>query len=141
MGKVEVKWDHGLRFIATTPSNHAVVMDTKKDVGGFETAPSPMELLLVALGGCTSMDVMSILIKMRENVKDYRLEIEAVRADEHPKYYTRIHLKYIIYGKGLKEENVKKAIELSQTKYCSVSANLSGKSEVTYSYEIVEVEE
>ncbi|MGB9823791.1 MAG: OsmC family protein [Candidatus Hydrothermia bacterium] len=141
MSKVEIKWDQGLRFIATTPSNHAVVMDTKKDVGGFETAPAPMELLLVALGGCTSMDVISILNKMREKVRDFRVEIEAERAPEHPKYYTRIHLKYIIYGKGLKEENVKKAIELSQTKYCSVSANLSGKSEITYSYEIVEVEE
>ncbi|MEO0199280.1 MAG: OsmC family protein [candidate division WOR-3 bacterium] len=141
MSKVLIKWTDGLRFLASTPSGHAVVMDTKREVGGFETAPSPMELLLVALGGCTSIDVISILHKMREEIRDYRLEIEAERASEHPKYYTKINLKYIFYGKNLKEENIRKAIELSQNKYCSVSANLSGKSQITYSYEIVEVQE
>jgi len=140
MPKVEIKWVDGLALVALTESGHSVLMDTKKEVGGFDSAPAPMELLLAALGGCSSMDALSILHKMKEDVRDYKVEIEAERAPEHPKYYTKIHLKYIVYGKNLKEENVKKAIELSQTKYCSVAANLSGKSEITYSYEIVEVE-
>ncbi len=139
--KVEIKWlNEDLKFEGLTPSNHVVKMDTKPEEGKESLGPTPMELLLVALGGCTAMDVISILQKMREDVRDFRIEIEGERAPEHPKYYTKIHLKYIVVGKNIKEENVKKAIELSQEKYCSVSANLKGKSEVSFSYEIREVE-
>lgn len=139
--KVEIKWlKESLKFEGLTPSSHVVKMDTKPEEGKESLGPSPMELLLVALGGCTAMDVISILNKMREDVRDFHIEIESERAPEHPKYYTKIHLRYIIVGKNIKEENVKKAIELSQEKYCSVSANLRGKSEISFSYEIREVE-
>ncbi len=140
MAKVELKWVEGMSFLAIPPSGHGVYMDTKEESGGMNSGPSPMELLLIALGGCTSMDVVSILRKMKEDVRDYRLSIEAERAQEHPKYYTKIHLKYVFYGKDLKEENIRRAIELSQTKYCSVSENLKGRSEITYSFEIKEIE-
>jgi len=135
--KVELKWIDNMRFIAVPPSGHGVYLETKAEVGGMNSGPSPMELLLIALGGCTSMDVVSILRKMKEDIEDYRLEIEAERAQKHPRYYTKIHLKYLFYGKHLKEENIKRAVELSQTKYCSVSENLKGRSEISYSYEII----
>jgi putative redox protein len=136
--KVNLKWEEGLKFKAETPSGHELYLDSAHKEDGKSAGPAPMELLLVALGGCTAMDVISILSKMREKVKEFSVEVEGERAPEHPKYYTKIHIKYIFKGENLKEENIQKAIQLSQDKYCSVSANLRGKSEITYSYEIRE---
>ncbi|MDI6851357.1 MAG: OsmC family protein [bacterium] len=134
--KVNLKWEEGLKFKAETPSGHHLFLDSAHGGEGESAGPAPMELLLVALGGCTAMDVISILNKMREKVREFSVEVEGERAPEHPKYYTKIHIKYIFKGENLKEENLLKAIQLSQNKYCSVSANLSGKSEITYFYEI-----
>lgn len=136
--KAELVWNEGLRFIGITNSNHAIVLDSKRDVGGFESAPSPMELLAVSLMGCTAMDVISILKKMREEVIDFKIFFEGKRAEEHPKVFTEIKLIYQFKGKNLKYENVKKAVELSQEKYCSVSHMLKKAAKVEYEIEIIE---
>jgi Predicted redox protein, regulator of disulfide bond formation len=137
--KSEIIYQEGLRFIAVSNSNHAIVLDSKKEVGGFESANSPMELLSIALIGCTAMDVISILNKMRENVTDFRVFFEGIRADEHPKVFTHIKLIYQFKGKDLKYENLEKAVKLSYEKYCSVSNML--KKAVNIEYEIKMINE
>lgn len=136
--KTTVKWIDNLSFVGKTGSNHLVPMDTRPEVGGGGSAPTPMELLLLGLGGCTGMDVVSILKKMREPLDDFEIKIDSERGDEHPKVYTKISLKYIFYGKGLKEKNVERAIQLSEDTYCSASAMLKKTAEITTSYEIRE---
>lgn len=138
MAKVEVKWIDGMRFVAVPESGHAVIMDSSKDKGGLDSGPRPMELLLVSLAGCTGMDVIYILKKMRVKVRGFELKIDAERKDDHPRYYSKVHVKYIFYGKDIPEDKVKQAIELSQHKYCSVSATMKAVGEITYSFEIKE---
>ncbi len=135
--ETKVVWNGKMKFTGNTPSNFSIVMDASLDHGGEDQGPRPMELVLVALGGCTGMDVISILQKMKEKVENFEIKISAERAEEHPKVYKKVHLEYIFKGENLKEENIKKAIELSQTKYCSVSAILKGTAEVTYSWKIL----
>lgn len=100
-----------------------------------------MELLLISLGGCTGMDVISLMDKMRVPYDRLKIEISTETAEEHPKYYTKIHIHYIIYGKDLPLDKVEKAINLSQEKYCSVSYMLGKAAELTYDHEIREKEE
>ena len=97
-----------------------------------------MELLLLALGGCTGVDVISILKKKRQHVTDYRIEVSGERRDEFPKSFTRLFIKHIVRGRGIAEPAVAQAIELSETKYCSVAATLRGSAEIVTSYEIIE---
>ncbi|HYP54198.1 MAG TPA: OsmC family protein [Pyrinomonadaceae bacterium] len=125
-------------FVAVTPSGHAQVLDTNTGRG---SAASPLELLLVALGGCTAVDVVSILKKKRERVTDYRVEVRGLRRDEHPRAYTRLEVRHIVSGRNLSESAVARAIELSETKYCSVAATLRPAAEIVSTYEIVEDEE
>lgn len=139
MSKVEVKWIDGMRFVAIPESGHAVIMDSSKDKGGLDSGPRPMELLLISLAGCTGMDVIYILKKMRVQVQGFELKIDAERRREHPRYYSKVHVKYVFYGKDIPEDKVREAIELSQQKYCSVSATMKAVGEVTYSFEIKEV--
>lgn len=138
MAKVEVKWIDGMRFVAIPESGHAVVMDSSEDKGGLDSGPRPMELLLISLAGCTGMDVIYILKKMRVQVQGFELKIDAERKQEHPRYYSKVHVKYVFYGKDIPEDKVKQAIELSQHKYCSVSATMRAVGELTYSFEIKE---
>ena len=98
----------------------------------------PMEVLLMALGGCTAMDVISILEKKRAVVEDFEIDVEAERADAHPRVFTKIHVRYVIVGAGVDPKDVERAIELSEQKYCSVSAMLRASAEVTSSFEIRE---
>jgi len=119
-------------FLARGESNHWTVIDTKREFGGAEGACSPMELLLSALGGCTAMDVESLLNKMHTPVSDFRVEIQAERREEHPRIFTRIRLKFIFFGADLNQANIAKAVELSQNKYCSVSAMLAKAVPITY---------
>lgn len=123
-------------FLARGESRHWVVLDTKTEYGGSAAASSPMELLLFALGGCTGMDVESLLQKMRTPVEGFRIVIAAERREEHPRVYTTIHLTYQFWGENLNRVNIEKAIELSQHKYCSVSAMLSQAAQLTYSIEL-----
>src|SRR4030095_15574937 len=122
-------------FIGVTPSGHAQVIETDSARG---TAATPMELLLLALGGCTAVDVISILKKKRQHVTDYRIEVSGERRDEFPKRFTKLMVKHIVRGHGVAEQAVARAIELSETKYCSVAATLRGGVEIVTSYEIIE---
>ena len=122
-------------FVATTPSGHAQVIDFK---GDRSAATSPLELLLIAVGGCTGADVISILNKKREHVTSYRIEVHGDRREEHPKSFRRMEVKHILHGKGISKDSVERAISLSTEKYCSVAATLRPTAEIVTSYEIVE---
>lgn len=122
-------------FIGITPSGNAQVIETDSQRGA---AATPMELLLIALGGCTGVDVISILKKKRQHVTDYRIEVSGERRDEFPRSFTRLMVKHIVRGRGVSEQAVASAIELSDTKYCSVAATLRGSAEIVTSYEIIE---
>ena len=119
-------------FIARGESNHWVVLDTQKEHGGQSAAASPMEMVLSALGGCTGMDVESLLQKMRTPAETFKIEISAERREEHPRVFTHIHLKYIFSGKDLNPDSIEKAVNLSQNKYCSVSAMLAKIAKIDY---------
>jgi putative redox protein len=123
--EVKVVWQEGLRFIGLPPSGHAVLMDGARDAGGEDSAPRPTELLLLAVGGCTGMDVVSILKKMRTPPKRFWIEIAAERNPDHPKAVKRVHLTYV--AEGVPEENLKRAAQLSQERYCSVAHSLSAE--------------
>ena len=121
-----------------TGTNHVIVMDANEQFGGHDTGARPMEMLLVGFGGCTGMDVISILRKKRQTVTGLEIKIKGTKADGHPGKYTAIHLKYKVAGKDVKAEAVERAISLSLEKYCSVGATLSGSATITHDYEIVE---
>ncbi len=139
MDKINVKWVNRMLFYAKPKSGHSIFMDTYPEVGGYASAATPMEHFLSALAGCTGMDVVSILRKMRiiEKIQDFSMEIEYERAKEHPKVYTKIHLiyKFTVKEDGL-DDKIKKAVELSQERYCSVSAMIK-KAVEDFTYEIV----
>ena len=124
-------------LVAVTPGGHAQVLETDSERA---SAATPMELLLVALGGCTAVDVISILRKKRERVSDYRVEVRGERRDEHPRAFTRVEVRHIFRGRNLSERAVASAIELSETKYCSVAATLRPGVELVTTYEITEDE-
>lgn len=135
-----VKWVDGVMFLGESGSNHSVVMDGAADHGGRNMGIRPMEMILLGLGGCASFDVIGILKKARQDVIDCRVELDARRADEIPATFTHIDMKFVVSGRGLKEAHVKKAVELSATKYCSASIMLERAGvELSHSYEIVEV--
>jgi putative redox protein len=137
---VTVKWMDHLTMVAETASGHALVMDGPPDIGGQNLGPRPMELLLVGLGGCTTVDVIMILEKARQQVIDCRVEVSAERADAIPKVFTKIHVHYVVSGKGLDPKKVERAVKLSAEKYCSVSKMLEQAAEITHDFEIVEVD-
>jgi len=122
-------------FVGITPSGHAQVIETNTD---RSVAASPMELLLIALGSCTGVDVISILRKQRQDVTDYRIEVRGERREEFPRSYTRLEVKHILRGRQLAEQAVARAVELSDQKYCSVAATLRGAAEIVTSFEIEE---
>ena len=123
------------QFIGESPSGHAVIASFAHD---RSTAASPMELLLISLGGCTGADVASILQKKRQRMTAYEIEVRGQRRDEHPRIYTNIEVIHRVKGKNIDEKAVAHAIELSETKYCSVSAMLSSAATITTRYEIEE---
>ena len=134
--KVYLKQINGITTVGKANSNHWIVMDGGEQFGGSKAASTPMELLLMSLAGCTSADVISIIDKMRLNYNKYEVLVSAERAEEHPKVYTKIHIDYYIFGEDIKEESFKRAIELSQEKYCSISAMLNKAVDITYAYHI-----
>ena len=126
-------------FVGESGSGHSVVMDGPEDLGGRNLGPRPMEMLLLGTGGCSVYDVMSMLRKSRQQVIDCRVEMEAERADAVPAVFTRINMHFIVTGVGLKENHVKRAVELSAEKYCSASIMLGAAGvELTHSYELLE---
>jgi putative redox protein len=122
-------------FIGTSPSGHAMVLDTDKT---RSSAPSPVELLMLALGSCTATDVASILVKKRQRVTRYIIEVTGERRDEFPRKFTWMKVHHILTGRGLSATAVAHAIELSDTKYCSVAASLRPGVEIQSSFEIIE---
>ena len=123
-------------FIGIPPSGNAVTMDVKSD---RLAAATPVEMLLVSVAACTASDVISILEKKRQAVTDYKVEITGERVDEHPRKFVKFHVHHIVHGRSVSEKAVAAAIELSDTKYCSVAATVRPTAEITTSYEIVEV--
>jgi putative redox protein len=135
--EVTLKQVQGITFVAKGNSNHWVTMDGSTELGGNLAGSTPKELVLMALAGCTAMDVVPILKKKRAPLQKLEIQVQGTERDEHPRIFTKIHLEYIFYGDGLKTEDVERAIELSATKYCSVSAILSASAPISHSYRIV----
>ena len=124
-------------FVGITPSGHAQAIETDT---ARASAATPMELLLLALGGCTAVDVISILRKKRERVTGYHVEVRGDRREEHPRAYTRLEVRHVVRGRGVSERAVAQAVELSERKYCSVAATLRPAAEIVSSYVVVEDE-
>lgn len=132
--KTTVRWIDGMMMVGESASGHALVMDGPEDLGGKNLGVRPMEMLLLGMGGCTTVDVISTLKKMRETVSDCRVEISAERADEHPKVFTKIHLHFVIKGDNLNEKKIAKAVSLSADKYCSASIMLGKMATITHDF-------
>jgi len=125
-------------FVGITPSGHSVTFDTNSE---RSNAPSPVEILLVALGSCTAVDVVGILKKKRQHVTSYQVEVSGERRDEYPRSYTSMKVHHVLTGKGLSDKAVAQAIELSENKYCSVAATLRPTVEIQSSFEIIEAKD
>lgn len=136
--EAKVKYVDGLQFVAEASSGHAIVMDGEQVYGGSNTGLRPTELLLIGLGGCSGMDVVSILKKKKQDLRGLDINIKGNRAQEHPKKFTDIEIEFVVTGHDLSEDAVRRAIDLSMEKYCSVKATLEGCAKVTFSYRIVE---
>ncbi len=134
--KARIKLIEGVCFAGETGSGHAVVMDGPPDSGGRNLGPRPMEMLLLGLGGCTSFDVVHILRKARQDIRDCVAEVEAQRAETDPKVFTRIHVHFAVTGKNLDPKRVEQAVRLSAEKYCSASIMLAKTAQVTHDFEI-----
>jgi putative redox protein len=135
-----VRWTggEGMTFLAETGSNHVVAMDGAPDGGGRNLAPRPMEMVLLGTGGCTAYDVVVILRKSGQAVTGCDVKLTSERAETDPKVFTKIHMHFVVRGKGLKRNVVEHAIRLSHEKYCSASAMLGKTAEITKDFEIVE---
>ena len=136
--KARVKWVEDTVFLGESGSGHAVVMDGPPELGGRNLGVRPMELLLIGMGGCASFDVVHILRKGRQVVSSCEAQLDAERAAEDPKVFTRIHLKFVVSGEALSAPAVERAVKLSAEKYCSVSIMLGKTAEITHSFEIIE---
>jgi putative redox protein len=136
----KVKWAGGLEFVGESGTGHAIVLDAGMEVGGQNLGMRPMELLLVGLGGCSGMDIASILEKKRQNVAGIEATVKGRTADDYPKKFTGIEIEFTVTGKDLSEDAVKRAVDLSMEKYCSVKATLEGSARITFSYKIVNLQ-
>jgi len=132
-----VKWVERRTFLGESGSGHSVVMDGAPDAGGRDLGVRPMEMLLLGMGGCTAFDVVDILQKGREPVEDVVIELSGERADDIPKVFAKIGVKYIITGKGLNPDKVERAVQLSAGKYCSATVMMGATAEITHTIEIV----
>ena len=138
MAKAKVTFVDGMQFVGAADSGHAVVMDAPASSSGGNTGSRPMELLLMAFGGCSGMDVISILRKKKQNVSKFETNLDGEMAEGYPHMYTALHIEYVVTGKNISEEAVKRAIELSLDKYCSVGATLGKAAKITHSYKIIQ---
>jgi putative redox protein len=136
--KARIKWVEQVSFLGETESGHAVLMDGPADGGGRNLGPRPMEMVLLGTGGCTIYDVIHILKKSRQKVTDCVVEIQAERATEDPKVFTKIHFHFVVTGKDLKTEHVERAIKLSAEKYCSASIMLGKSADITHDFEVIQ---
>ena len=135
--KAYLKQVKGITFAGKTDSNHWITVDGPENFGGSDAGIRPKELLLLSLAGCTASDVVSILQKKRVKLDDFEINISAEMTEEHPKVFTKIDLEYVFYGNNIAEKDVERAIELSETKYCGVTAMLEKALEINHTYKIV----
>jgi putative redox protein len=136
--KARVQLVEGMTFVAESGSGHAVVVDAAPDVGGRDLGARPMELVLMGTAACSAIDVVHILRKSRQPITGCVVETDAERAAEDPKIFTRIHLHYVVTGKGLAAAQVERAIKLSKEKYCSATIMLAKSAEITFDFELRE---
>jgi putative redox protein len=135
--QARIKWAENAAFIGESGSGHAIVIDGPPDIGGRNLGPRPMELMLLSIGSCSAVDVVHILKKARQAVTDCVVEVKGERAPTEPKVFLAIHLHFVITGADLKDNQVKRAVELSADKYCSASIMLAkGGVKVTHDYEV-----
>ena len=137
--KARVKWIEGAAMLGESDSGHAVVMDGPPDFGGRNLGLRPMEMLLIGMGGCTEFDVLLILRKARQEVTDCVVDLTAERAETDPKVFTRIHVHFVVTGRGLSEKQVERAIRLSAEKFCSASIMLGATAQISHDFEVRDV--
>ncbi len=135
----KIKWVEGLQFLGESATGHAIVMDGDIEAGGKNTGMRPTELLLIGLGGCSGMDIGTILQKKKQQVTDIVINVKGTKAESYPKKFTEIEIEFVISGKDISEDAVKRAVELSMEKYCSVKATLEGSAKIIFSYRIVNI--
>lgn len=138
MPKAKVTFVQGMQFVGEADSRHAIVMDSDSSVGGSNTGLRPTELILIGLGGCSGMDVVSILKKKKQQVTGLEILVDGKKAEAYPMKFTDISIEFVVKGKDISEQAVKRAVQLSMDKYCSVKATLEGSANVTFSFRIVE---
>lgn len=136
--QVQVRWNGNMGFVGVSGTNHSVVMDVSKDKGGDGTAASPMEMVLMGLAGCSGVDVASIVRKKRLSVRDFEIKIQAERADEHPRVFTKVDMTFVFEGENLTMKPLEDAVRLSIDKYCSVAGMVSKTAEINWKVEIKE---
>ena len=135
---LSVNWVDGMLMVGKSHSGHSITMDGPTDIGGENLGVRPMEMLLLGVAGCTMIDVVTTLKKMRQNLTHCETKISAERADEHPKVFTDIHIHFVVQGKDLDSKKVDKAITLSAEKYCSASIMLGKTANITHDFEVIE---
>ncbi len=139
MLQAKLHWINGLQYVGESGSGHAIVLDADEEVGGRNTGMRPAELLLVGIGSCSGMDIASILQKKRQDVTDIEINVKGQKAETHPKKFTDIEVEFVVTGRNLSEEAVRKAVEASMEKYCSVKATLEGTAKISYSSRVINV--
>lgn len=135
---LEMNWNGGFKFTGTSLYGHEISTDASKKIGGNEDGYQPLELIMFSVMGCTGIDIMDIGRKMRLDITDLGIKVDAEQAEEAPRYFTRAHLDYTVTGKNLDPKKVERVIQLSQEKYCSAAMTISGKTKLSYSFTIKE---
>jgi putative redox protein len=138
MKNVKVKYVQGLQFVGMGDSGHAIVMDGSPEYGGLNSGPSPMELLLMGLGGCTGMDVAHVLRKKKQPFESIEVNLKGEQADKDPMRYTDVELEYVVKGKGVEPTAVERAIKLSMDRYCPVKGTFEGSTNIGWSFKVEE---
>lgn len=131
----------GMQFVVETGTKHTLVLDSgNSETGGRGTAARPMELITAGIGGCTAMDVISILRKMQQKVTGLQIKVNTIDAEEHPKKFLEVHIEYLVTGFNLEEKRVQRAIQLSEERYCPAMATIRPGAKITNSYKIFEAD-
>jgi len=138
MSKAKITYVNGMQFVGEADSGHAIIMDAAPEAGGKNTGFRPMELLLVGIGSCSGMDIVSILKKKKQTISGFEINVNGQKAESYPQKFTGIDIEFIIKGKNISEEAVKRAVQLSMEKYCSVKATIEGSANINYAYKIIE---
>jgi len=138
MLSAKITYVNGLQFVGEGSSHHAIVLDGDSSAGGHNSGLQPMELLLIGIGGCSGMDIISILKKKKQDVTSIEINVNGAQAADYPKKFTDITIEFVLKGRNISEEAVKRAIDLSMNKYCSVKATIEGTAAISFSYRIAE---